>query len=76
MLLGLSLEVHVPLIVDRDALLRIGKAFAPQGMDTEGMDEADAVEYGFSDPDGIAALMSLGVVWATVRNGPVIPNGL
>lgn len=76
MLLGLSIEVHVPLTVDRDALQRIGRTFAPTGMDTEGMDDADAVEYAFSDPDAIAALMSLGVAWATVRNGPVIPDGL
>lgn len=76
MLLGLSLEVHVPLTVDRDALHRIGRAFAPKDMDPDGMEDADAVEYGFSDPDGVAALMSLGVAWATIRNGPVIPDGL
>lgn len=71
MLLGLSLEVHVPADVSKDALHRIGTAFAPQGMDTTGMEDADAVEYAFSDPDAIAALTSLGVTWSTIRTGRV-----
>ena len=71
MKLGLSIEIDVPADVCRDALTRIGQAFAPDGMDTADLNPEDAVEYGFSDPDGIAALNSLGVTWSAIRTGTI-----
>lgn len=69
MLLSISLEVTVPEDVNREALQRIGEAFSPAG--SEGMEDADAVEAAFNDPDAICALSSLGIEWTAIRTGTI-----
>lgn len=68
MLMGLSLEVTVPVAVDRAELYQIGVEVVPNPH--EGFTAADVVEWGFTDPNAITALHRLGVRWNASATGP------
>lgn len=65
--LGISLEVTVPLTIDRAELYQIGVEVVPNPH--EGFTASDVVEWGFTSPQAIAAMYALGVRWNAVATG-------
>lgn len=66
--LGLSIEVNIPDWVDIASVIAVGMQCYPYGITGE-MDVAEAIQYAFSDPSGVAALAALGITWIGMTVG-------
>jgi hypothetical protein len=66
--LGLSIEVNIPDWVDIASVIAVGMQCYPYGI-TGDMDVAEAIQYAFSDPSGVAALAALGITWIGMTVG-------
>lgn len=66
--LGLSIEVNIPDWVDIASVIAVGMQCYPYGIVGD-MDVAEAIQWAFSDPTGVAALAAMGVTWIGMTVG-------
>jgi hypothetical protein len=61
--LSISIEVHVPDTIDKNAIIRIGERAYGQDDSGEPMDIGEALQWAFANPQGVTELANLGVHW-------------
>jgi hypothetical protein len=66
--LGLSIELIIPPFVDVAQIIAVGQGCYPYGIVGD-MDVAEAIQWAFSDPTGVAALAAMGVTWIGMTVG-------
>lgn len=66
---GLSVVVSIPSNVERSVLAAIGERFAPAPLGDEEMESGEALQFAFTDPQGVADLARLGVTWEVYETG-------
>ena len=65
---SLSIEIHVPDVVDRTLVTAIGERCYPYPIEAgEPMEIGEALQWAFSNPEGVSALASLGVRWTPIE---------
>jgi hypothetical protein len=75
-LLGLSIEVDIPPLVDIAAVIALGKRsypYATEGDEDYGeMDIGEAIQWAFTNPGGVAALAAMGITWVLCQTGSAL----